>query len=96
MKQTCSNCSSKDDLHLITLGKGIGRTLVYCPRCRSDWAKELDVSIPLSAVTEGLLIDLYKLGKTASHPLSAIKIVFGRELPDLQRKLERLLSKKHI
>ena len=90
MKKTCSNCSSKDDLHLVTLGRGMGRTLVYCPRCRSG------VSIPLSIVTEDLFIDLYKLGKTTSNPPSAIKVVFGLELPELQRKLERILSKKHI
>lgn len=97
-KISCSNCSGAEDLHLITSGAPgsdfPGRTLVYCARCRQEKSETLDVSLPLPLLTRDIFLGLYDMGKTASDPETAIKIVFGEPDAALQRELEAIIDRR--
>ena len=92
----CSRCGSLESLRLVTLLYGetseAGRVLVYCPQCRNVFKDTIGVSIPLKSVTTEIFLDLYRNGKTASDPLTAVGIVFGNPDPDIIRKAQFILN----
>lgn len=68
----CSRCGSEERLNFVILpydGVGPGRVLVYCHGCRrSGYGAKIDVSIPLSLMTPGLMVACYSHGLTESDP----------------------------
>ncbi|MFC0682575.1 hypothetical protein ACFFGH_32500 [Lysobacter korlensis] len=78
---SCSNCSSAEDLYFVTIGSPggdlPGRALLYCPRCRATNQHQVDISWPLALLTPGTFLQLYRTGKTESDPRQAVRIVFG-------------------
>lgn len=83
----CSRCGSGGELALVTLRYSshapAGRILVYCPRCRADFARHIGVHIALDAVTDEIFLGLYRTGNTGSDPATAVDIVFGKDRHDL-------------
>ena len=88
---TCSSCGKSERLHLITCAgpgaKEPGRTLVYCWQCRRERPNYIDVSIPISLLTEDLLIGLYASGKTTSDPSTVVEVILGLRSTPLVEKL---------
>ena len=83
----CSRCGGGGELALVTLRYSRhapgGRILVYCSRCREDFAPWIGVCIALDAVTDEVFLGLYRTGKTESDPATAVEIVFGKDRHDL-------------
>lgn len=92
----CSSCGGDNDLYLVTVlifGDDVpGRVLLYCLRCREERRQHIDVSIPLALVTPKLFAELYRRGKTASDPATAIDIVFGKRNEALQDRLTEIMQ----
>lgn len=99
MTVRCSNCGNLEDLYVVTNGEQGGalpaRVMVYCRSCRREKIGNLDVSIPLNLMNPDILKQLYYMGKTASNPAMAVKIIFGREDKLLERDLNTFLDSKH-
>ena len=99
---TCSRCGGADasdpgkGLSLVTIpydgGQGAGRILVYCRSCWTDMAEHVAEVIPLEMVSPGVLLDLYRTGKTTSDPFTACELLFGRAEPELVREAQVLIS----
>lgn len=92
----CSSCGSQDGLHLVTIPyeehRTPGRVLVYCTACREVVADRIGETIPLAKVSRGVFLDLYRSGKTASDPFTAVELVFGRTDADLIREAQAILN----
>lgn len=99
---TCSRCGGADvsargkGLSLVTIpydgGQGPGRILVYCRDCWTEMAGHVAEVIPLEMVSPGVLLDLYRTGKTTSDPFTACELLFGRAEPELVREAQVLIS----
>tara|TARA_B100000446_G_scaffold175907_1_gene187104 strand:- start:7804 stop:8172 length:369 start_codon:yes stop_codon:yes gene_type:complete len=99
---SCSRCGGADasdpgkGLSLVTIpydgGQGAGRILVYCRSCWTDMAEHVAEVIPLEMVSPGVLLDLYRTGKTTSDPFTACELLFGRAEPELVREAQVLIS----
>jgi hypothetical protein len=95
----CSRCGGNEDLYFVTcreLGdSSLGRILVYCQSCRSEMQQIIDISVPLTLVTKDLFLSLYRLGKTASDPMTSVNIVFGIQDHRLQSEVEKIIQELH-
>ena len=101
---SCSRCGktggkeqdSGKGLSLVTLsyeeGMGGGRVLVYCQECWIEMADCIAEVIPLEMVSPGVLLDLYRPGKTVSDPFTACQVVFGHAKPELVREAQALIN----
>lgn len=101
---SCSRCGMAGDkerthskgLSLVTIpyeeGQGAGRILVYCRSCWTEMAEHVAEVIPLEMVSPGVLLDLYRTGKTTSDPFTACELLFGRAEPELVREAQVLIS----
>lgn len=101
---SCSRCGktggkeqvSGKGLSLVTLsyeeGMGSGRVLVYCQECWIAMADCVAEVIPLEMVSPGVLLDLYRTGKTVSDPFTACQLVFGHAKPELVREAQALIN----
>ena len=94
--QLCSNCAATNDLYLVTCGTPgsdtPGRTLLYCPDCRSANNHMIDVSWPRALLTRESFLDLYRLGKTESDPSMAVKLVFGSEIETICETAKEIIA----
>ena len=101
---SCSRCGktggkergSGKGLSLVTIpyeaGQGSGRVLVYCQECWTEMADCVAEVIPLEMVSPGVLLDLYRTGKTVSDPFTACQLVFGHAKPELVREARALMN----
>lgn len=99
----CSRCGCADvsaagkGLSLVTIpydgGQGPGRILVYCRDCWAGMAEQVAEVIPLEMVSPGVLLDLYRTGKTTSDPFTACELLFGCVKPELVREAQVLISR---
>ena len=101
---SCSRCGktggkeqgSGKGLSLVTIpyeaGQRSGRALVYCQKCKAEMADCIAEVIPLEMVSPGVLLDLYRTGKTASDPFTVCELIFGRVEPELVREAQALIS----
>ncbi|MEQ3636463.1 hypothetical protein [Alcanivorax sp.] len=92
----CSRCGNREGLSLVTVlyeeGANAGRALVYCEACKADMMAWIGEAIPLEKVSPAVFLDLYRTGKTASDPFTAVELVFGRKDADLVRQAQALLN----
>jgi len=54
----------------------------------------IDVSLPIRLLTPEVFASLYRTGKTASDPETAIRIAFGRSDPELQAEIESIMMSR--
>ncbi len=92
----CSSCGCQEGLHMVIIpyeeNRTPGRVLVYCGACREVVADRISEAIPLAKVSRGVFLDLYRSGKTASDPFTAVELVFGRSDTDLVREAQGILN----
>ncbi len=48
----------------------------------------IEVSVPIELLSTELIIELYRLGKTASDPNTVLSLILGIEDPNLASRME--------